>query len=211
MSDDGFAREHLGYIANILEEKKQDYALNHDLWQACKSARLKPEGKKAYGVKFSADGAKVTLCGAVIDSDGFARITLIEEKETIYGTAWLANWLNTRYNEAACVVIDGRNGVDVLIDKMAGTWKMKGSIIKPTASDMIAAVSTLLNEISEQTVTWYEQQTLLNESAMTSVKRAIGKGWGFGGEKPEPIEACALALWGCRNSKRQPGKQMRIG
>ena len=77
---------------------------------------------------------------------------------------------------------------------------------------MIAAVSTLINELAEETVSWYGEQELLNDSAMTSVKRSIGSGggFGFGGENPEPIEACALALWGCRNSKSEPGRKMRI-
>lgn len=210
MTDDGFAREHLGHMTYVTE-KKQDFAINYKMWQACKSPRPKPEGKTAYGVKFSADGSKVTLCGAVIDSSGLARISLIEEKETIYGTGWLADWLNARYKTASCVVIDGKNGVDVLVDKIASTWRLKGTIIRPSAGEMIAAVSTLTNEISEKTVTWYELQEQLDDSAKTSVKRAIGKGWGFGGDNSGPIEACALALWGCRNSKREPGKQMRIG
>ena len=111
------------------------------------------------------------------------------------------------------MVIDGRNGVDVLVDKIAPTWMIKGSIIKPSAKDMIAAVSTLTNELAEKTVSWYGLQSQLNDSAMTSIKRPIGTGggYGFGGENPEPIEACALALWGCRNSKREPGRKMRIG
>ena len=75
------------------------------------------------------------------------------------------------------------------------------------------AVSANINELAEETVSWYGEQELLNDSAMTSVKRSIGSGggFGFGGENPEPIEACALALWGCRNSKSEPGRKMRIG
>lgn len=210
MSDDSFAREHLGFMADI-EEMQIDYALDKKQWEACKSPRLKPEGKTAYGVKFTADGSEVCLCGAVIDNDGMARITLIELKSTIYGTQWLADWLNSRYTKACCVVIDGRNGVDVLVEKLQNTWKAKHSILRPSAKDVIAAVSTLTNELSERTVTWYEKQDILNDSATTSIKRKIGQGFGFGGDNSAPIEACALALWGCRNSKREPGKQMRIG
>jgi hypothetical protein len=76
---------------------------------------------------------------------------------------------------------------------------------------MIAAVSTLVNDLNEQTITWYKPQEDLRESATTSTKRPIGGGWGFGGEDATPIEACALALWGARNSKRNPSKKMRIG
>lgn len=210
MSPDGFARERLGWWAPTIT-KEENYAISAAVWDACKSAAKKPEGKTAYGVKFSADGAEVTLCGAVIPANGKARISLIERRPTGSGTQWLADWLNDRYSKAACVVIDGRNGVDVLVDKISSTWKMKGSVIRPTARDVIASVSTLTDALNERTVTWYEGQEVLRESAVTSVKRSIAGGWGFGGDNSTPIEAAALALWGAKNSRRDPNKKMRIG
>lgn len=210
MGIDGFARERLGWWAPILIHKL-DYAIDSELWDSCKSDELKPEGKTAYGVKFSADGSEVVLCGAVIPKDGLPRISLIDRKPTGYGTQWLADWLNDRYDKACCVVIDGRNGVDVLIDKISGVWRMKGSVLRPTAKDMIAAVSLLMDSLTENTVTWYSQQLDLRESAVTATRRPISGGWGFGGDNSCPIEACALALWGCKNSKRDPSRRMRIG
>ena len=210
MSADGFARERLGWWAPELT-RKEDYAIPADVWDACSSPELKPEGKTAYGVKFSADGSVVSLCGAVLPADGPARVSLIEQKSTSYGTKWLADWLNARYTQASCVVIDGRNGVDVLVDRISGVWRMKGSVIRPTAKEVIASVGTLTDALNEQTVTWYEKQLALRESAITSVKRKIGGGWGFGGENATPIEAAALALWGAKTSKRDPSAQMRIG
>lgn len=171
----------------------------------------KPEGKTAYGVKFSLDGSAVALCGAVCPEVGEARISLIELKTTDRGIQWLADWLNQRYKMASCVVIDGRNGVDFLIEKITPVWKYKQSIVRPAAKEVIAAASQLSQEINEQTVTWYKYQEILNESAITSVKRPISGGWGFGGENSIPIEAAALALWGCRTSKRNPNRKMRIG
>ena len=210
MSPDGFARERLGWWSPILETK-EDYAIPADVWDACKSSDPKPDGKAAYGVKFSADGAEVSLCGAVIPKAGKARVSLIERRQTGHGTQWLADWLNERYKKASCVVIDGRNGVDVLIDKIVPTWRMKGSVIRPSVRDVIASVSTLTDALNEQTVTWYDGQDMLRESAVTSVKRPIAGGWGFGGDNSTPIEAAALALWGAKNSKRDPEKKMLIG
>lgn len=210
MSVDGFARERLGWWTPIAQEKVE-YALDRKAWEACASDEPKPEGKTAYGVKFTADGAFVTLCGAVCPADGKARISLIDSRPTGGGTRWLAEWLNERYGKAACVVIDGRNGVDVLVDRIADVWKTKGSVIRPSARDMVASVSQLSNEIAEQTVTWYRPQAILNESAVTSTKRSLAGGWAFGGADSAPIEAAALALWGARNSKRDPSRKMRIG
>lgn len=210
MDADTFARERLGWWSPVAEHKEAS-AIDRAAWSACASNALKPEGKTAYGVKFSPDGAEVCLCGAVVDANGRSRISLIERKPTGIGIAWLADWLNARYAEASCVVIDGRNGVDVLVDRISNVWKMKGSVIRPGAKEAVAAADTLANEINERTVTWYQKQNALNASAVNAVKRPIGGGYGFGGEDSAPIEACALALWGVRTSKRDPKRKMRIG
>jgi hypothetical protein len=172
---------------------------------------LKPYGKTAYGIKFTFDGSEVILCGAVIPSEGEARISLIDRKPTGYGLQWLADWLNLRYSKASCVVIDGKNGADVLVEKLTPVWKAKDSIIRPGGKQILAAVSTLTNALSERTVTWYYEQNALDESALKSVKRPIAGGWGFGGENSGPIEAASLALWGAKTAKRDPTKKMRIG
>lgn len=108
-------------------------------------------------------------------------------------------------------MIDGRNGVDVLIDRIADTWRMKGSVIRPGAKDVVVSVGLLTNELNERTVTWFSAQEALQNSALSATKRAIGGGWGFGGPDSAPIEAAALALWGARTSKRDPSRTMRIG
>ena len=210
MDADTFARERLGWWTPE-ETHTEDLALDADAWQKCASDELKPEGKTAYGVKFSADATEVVLCGAVIPKEGKARISLINRQPTAIGIQWLADWLNERYSIAACVVIDGRNGVDVLCDKIAKTWKYKGSVIRPRAGDVIAAVGLLTNMVNEKTLTWYRQQDALNQSAITSIKRKIGSGYGFGGMDSLPIDACSLALWGAKNTKRDPSRKMRIG
>lgn len=209
MDKDTFARERLGWWSPINNNK--DYAIDRTKWDACASDEEKPEGKTAYGVKFSADGSLVALCGAVCPDNGKARVSLIDIKTTERGIQWLADWLNQRYMLASCVVIDGKNGVDFLIEKITDTWKNKHSIIRPSGRDAIAASSQLIQEINEQTVTWYKLQEILNESAITAVKRPIAGGWGFGGDNSTPIEAAALALWGCRTSTRNPKRKMRIG
>lgn len=210
LDPDTFARERLGWWSPVFKEKDEK-ALDQAAWQSCASVELKPEGKVAYGVKFTPDGSEVVLCGAVCPADGPARISLIERGSTARGIRWLADWLNARYDKAACVVIDGRNGVDLLVEKIQDKWKFKGSVVKPSAKEVVAAASALVDAVNEQSLTWYEPQIDLNDSATTSIKRNIGGGWGFGGENSAPIEACALALWGARNTKRDPSRKMRIG
>lgn len=210
MSIDGFARERLGWWSPILTEISNK-ALDEGAWKMCMSEHEKPEGKTAYGIKFSIDGTEVALAGAVIDADGISRISLIKRETTAKGIRWLSDWLNQRVNQACCVVIDGRNGVDVLCDRISDTWKYKDSVIRPTTKDIVAAAGLLSNEVNENNLTWYKLQEDLNDSAINSIKRTIGGGWGFGGDNSIPIEACSLALWGVKNSKRDPRKKMRIG
>lgn len=210
MDPDMFARERLGWWSPVITSK-QEFVIPVDVWDACKSKEKKPDGRTAYGVKFSADGAEVCLCGAVIPKSGPARISLIEKRPTGHGLGWLGEWLNERYETACCVVIDGRNGVDVLIDKISPVWKMKGSVIRPGVKDVIAAVGTLTDAINEKRLTWYEGQEILRDSAVKSTKRKLGGGYAFGGDNSIPIEAAALALWGAINSKRDPTRTMRIG
>ena len=211
LSAAGFARERLGFWAKPVTTSTA-LAIDAALWDSCKSDEERPEGKTAYGVKFTADGAEVVLAGAVLPSNGEAgRISLLAIEPTGNGLTWLANWLNERYKNAACVVIDGRNGADVLIDKIRPVWIFKDSVIKPTAQNVITAASMLINDLNEHAITWYSQQEELRDAAITATKRPISGGWGFGGAASAPIEACSLALWGCRTSKRNPTKKMRIG
>ena len=215
LSPDGFARERLGWWAKPAEAPGSELAINADQWDRCRSEEERPEGKTAYGVKFTPDGAEVVLAGAVIPKTGKARISLIAVEPTGAGLSWLANWLNERYKKASCVVIDGRNGADVLIEKLrpsgGGAWAFKDSIIKPSAQNVITAANMLVNDLNEESITWYAGQEELRDSAITATKRNISGGWGFGGQTCAPIEACSLALFGCRTSKRNPQRQMLIG
>lgn len=208
-SKDGFCRERLGWWAPRAD--RQIYAIPKDAWNKCKSPELKPEGRTAYGIKFSPDGSEVCLCGAVLPENGPARISLLEQKNTGAGTQWLADFLNERYKKASCVVIDGKNNADLLVEKIADTWRQKGSIIRPKYREIIAAADTLREAIMTEQLTWYEKQESLHDSAVTSIRRKIGGGYGIGGENSGPIEAASLALWGVKNAKRDPTKKMRIG
>ena len=210
LDPDTFARERLGWWSPVAVEQ-QDYALDRAAWEACASEDEKPEGKTAYGIKFAADGSCVCLCGAVIPKDGPARVSLLELQPSGRGLAWLADWLNQRYDKASCVVIDGRNGVDVLVERIREVWKAKNSVVRPAVRDVIAAVGLFTTAVNEGGLTWYRPQTALNESALTSTKRPISGGYGFGGENSLPVEASALALWGAKTSKRDPSRKMRIG
>lgn len=210
LDPDTFARERLGWWSPE-PTQQTDYALDKAAWDKCASNEEKPEGKTAYGIKFAADGSAVCLCGAVLPRSGPARISLLELQPGGRGVAWLADWLNQRYGQAGCVVIDGHGGADVLVDRIRDTWKAKNAVVRPSAKEVVAAAGLLVNAVNEGSLTWYAPQQALRESAVTATKRPIGGGFGFGGEGSLPIEACALALWGAKTTRRDPTKKMRIG
>lgn len=210
LSKDGFARERLGWWPPVATVQNE-YVLDATRWESCRSMEKKPDGKTAYGVKFNVDGTEVVLCGAVIPTDGPARISLIRRESMSRGVQWLADWLNERYVKASCVVIDGKNGADVLIDKISPVWRAKDCIVRCGSKQVLAAVGTLTAAVNEQKLTWYFGQEDLNNSATSSVKRPFSGGFGFGGENSAPIEAASLALWGAQTAKRNPNKEMMIG
>lgn len=102
LDPDTFARERLGWWTPVAEERI-DYAIDRAAWESCASDDPKPDGKTAYGVKFSADGSAVCLCGAVIPPKGPARVSLLELQPTGRGLGWLADWLNGRHDRAGVV------------------------------------------------------------------------------------------------------------
>lgn len=210
MDPDTFARERLGWWSPVAAGRP-DYALDRAAWEACASDAPKPEGKTAYGIKFAPDGSAVCLCGAVLPADGPARVSLIELQPAGRGLGWLADWLCARYTAASCVVIDGRGGAEVLIDRIREVWRAKNAVVRPGVREVVAAAGLLVNAVNEGGLTWYRPQQTLAESAVTAIRRPLGGGFAFGGEHSLPIEACALALWGAKTSRRDPARKMRIG
>ena len=149
---DTFARERLGWWSPVAAEHL-DYALDRKAWAACASEEEKPEGKTAYGVKFAADGSAVCLCGAVIPKEGPARVSLIDLRPTGQGLAWLADWLCDRYGKASCVVIDGRNGVDVLDADKLKSRRMIGLDVMGETVEYTSCVSCFTSDLMKLTKT----------------------------------------------------------
>jgi hypothetical protein len=206
---DSFAREYLGWWSPIA--RKKDTLIDATAWDACATDHpLLPE-RTCYGVKFAADGSEVVL--AVAESRGDVTHVELQERRTMAsGTAWLADWLCERTNVGCCVVVDGRSGSQALVERMSGRVP-RGYVVTPSSGDVVASASMLCDAVNEKKLTWFRPQEQLRESATTATRRAIGRGggWGFGGADPLPIEACALALWGSRTTKRNPFRKARIG
>ena len=208
MSADGFARERLGWWSPTAG--LPDFVIPANKFEALAVDEVPTGGRVAYGVKFSPDGAEVSLAAARLH-DGRVYIEQIRRESMAVGLGWLADWIAERKNVGCCCVIDGRAGAPALVDKL-GIMPL-GYIETPTTAQVVAACTRLLDCINDGTLEWFRPQNDLKDSAITSTRRKIGSagGWGFGGDNPIPIEAASLALSGVFNSKRNPERKQRIG
>ena len=208
MTRDGFARERLGWWSPTAG--LPDFAIPASKWQGLAVDDAPGNGRDAYGVRFSADGSEVCLSAARLH-DGRVFVQTMRRESMAMGLGWLADWIAARKSTGCCCVIDGKAGAQALVEKLG---KMPlNYIVTPSAAQVIAACTTLVDKVNDGTLEWYAAQDDLRDSATTSVRRRIGSagGWGFGGENPVPIEAASLALWGVLNTKRNPERKQRIG
>ena len=210
MKPDSFAREYLGRWNPSM--RVADFLITSMAWNAAKQTRAPHTyDKLAYGVRFTPDGRSVTLATAVIHQHG-CHVEFVRSEPTVVGVGWLVDWLIARKGKAAAVGIDGRADATDLGQQLVNAGMPKQAVMVARTSDAIAADAMLVNAINDGNLTHLDDPALA-ESALGATRRVIGKdgGYGFGGECPERLDACALALWAARTTKRDPRRKGRIG
>lgn len=210
MKPDSFAREYLGRWNPSL--RVADFLITSMSWHDTQTAKPPTDiGKLAYGIRFTPDGRSVSLACAVTHSDG-CHVEYIRTEPTVAGIAWLVDWIVARKGKAAAVAIDGRADATDLGQQLVAAGMPKGAVMVARTSDAITADAMLVNAVNDGTLTHLDDPALA-ESALGATRRPIGKdgGYGFGGECPERLDACALALWAARTTKRDPRRRGRIG
>ena len=212
LSPDGFARERLGMwlegVQNTIIDRKKWDALAVD--ESLAPVETETE-KTAFGVKFSPDGARVSLGVARLDKGEPAYIELVEEKDTTHGMQWLVDGLMGVTKTASCVVIDGKSGAQALMERLRSAGAPKRFMVAPSTSDVVSAYGGFLADIYEKQFTHLTSPALDN-AVYNTMKRTIGNAGGFGftgyGDTDvSPVEAVALALWGVKTTKRNPKRK----
>lgn len=201
-----FAHQRLGWF------KKRDGAdtiVSAEEWDALEVDDA-PEtwDKLAYGVKFTPDGDSVSLSVCTVSGDR-CHVEFIREEPTTAGTGWLVEWLSDRrrVREAAAIGIDGRADVDDLCIKLRERCVPKNALMPARTSGAISAAGMTLNAIHDGTLT-HVADDALSQSVLGATRRPIGKdGFGFGGDCPQRLDSCALALWAARMTKRDPRRR----
>lgn len=210
MDTDGFARERLGWWATTGYKR----VIDPEVWKKCgiEANESPKEGKMGVGVKFSQDGTKYALSIALKSKDKPLYVEFYDYGNMSDGIRPLSDWILERKNKIACVAIDGKSGCDALVQMLNdGGFPRKG-IMLPGTRGVVAASSQFLNDVNEGNVTHLNGQEQMDESALKSEKRLIGRdgGWGFGGEFSLPVESAAIGLWGVKETRRSPGRGSRI-
>ena len=204
-----FAHQRLGWFAS---KSETDRLISQEAWQDA-TVNDPPDAydKLAYGVRFTPDGRLVTLATAAVHEDG-CHVEFVRSEPTVAGVGWLVDWLVARKGRAAAVGIDGRADATDLGQQLVNAGMPKQAVMVARTSDAIAADAMLVNAVNDGHLTHLDDSALA-ESALGATRRAIGKdgGFGFGGECPERLDACALALWAARTTKRDPRRKGRIG
>ena len=206
LSQDGFARERLGWWAS----EGQQAMITESEWEALTIANP-PDGKRAFGVKFSPDGATVALALAVKPSEGPSYVQVIDYRSMRDGTSWIADYLIAAKDVTSVAVIDGKAHADALVAQMREEGYPRMAIIMPRTADVIASATRFYNAVKEGKVTHYAQPPFTSVVTMAT-KRPIGTngGWGWDGigdTDPSMIEAASLALWGVMTTKRNPTRK----
>ena len=209
MTADGFARERLGWWSSV-EQDAMGPVISPEEWDALAVDGPAPEGRTAFGVKFSVDGEEVALAAAVMGESG-VHVELVARESMARGFSWLVPWIKERKSTAVCVVIDGKSHARALVESLG---RMPVNYVVMSGSEEVTAASAAFLEcVRSGRLTWYSKQENLRASVTTSPRRTVGSrgGWSFGGADSTPVEAAALAVWGVQNSKRVPGRVQRIG
>ncbi|QIU87084.1 hypothetical protein [Trueperella pyogenes] len=211
MSEDGFARERLGQW----DTAGAQVAINVDDWQARFIAvdDVPVDGRWAFGVKFSPDGAHVGLAGALRPADGPVHVEAIDWHSIREGTAWLVDFLLERKDKAATVAIDGKYGTAMLANELAEAGFPKKAIVAPRVEQVVAAHSMFEQAIEHEGLTTIEQEDVVKQIT-SATKRKISKDGGFGWAARDDgtvvlLDALTLAFWAARTTRRNPGRKVR--
>lgn len=210
MTREDFARERLGWWTPYVTAQA---VIPPDAWKATTIHAIGNlyKRKTVLAVRFSPDGSFYALAGAKSNAVGKAAFELVEIGSTARGTAALADALFERRRTTACVVVDGHSGADALCGRLDQLKVPRGYIVRPSTGDVIASSQGFVDSLRDGSVAHSDQEAM-DKAATTATARMIGRdgGWAFDGDGGEAMQACALALWGLRTTKRDPRRRQRM-
>lgn len=184
-------------------------------WEAGQ-VEVAPDGRPAYGVKFSTDGERVSIAAAVPDGES-VHVEVIAQLPATTATVAdkpLAEWLAGVWRSASCIVVDGKAGSGALEADLVRLKVPTRAIRRPTVDQVVTAHKQFLDAVMAGQVT-HIGQAELNAAVLVATKREIGKlgGWGWqpiGDGDVLDLESATLAAWGVRQNKPSARVPRRI-
>ncbi len=204
-----FAHQRLGWFA---ERSGADKLFSKEEWDALEADSPDSWEKLAYGVKFTPDGKYASLSVCVVNAES-AHVEFIREESTVSGIGWLVEWLSDsrRVKGCAAIGVDGKADAVDLGQQLVKNGVPEKAVMVASTGNAIAAAGMFLNAVRDAKLT-HPADDKLDDSVLGATRRQIGKdGFGFGGEWPERIDSCSLALWAARTTKRNPNRKGRAG
>lgn len=210
-SDESFRREALGVWDELAGVAN---AFTPDAWNALEGTAPKA-GRDVYGVRFSPDGLEVALAVARRPEEGPVFIEGIRSEPLSAGTGWLVDFLASKQERAAQIVVDGKSGVGYLVQALqdAGV-KNKKLVWQPSLDQVIAAHAMFDQAVISHDVA-HSAQPEMTVQVLAASRRKIGSRGGFGWQAPEGgsvtmFEAATLAYWGAKVTRRNPIKRKQV-
>jgi hypothetical protein len=207
LGDDSFRREGMGIwdkantTTALIKPREWSDLLVHEA----------PPGAVAYGVKFSADGSRVSLAVAVRpDDDSPVHVEVVRSASMAAGDGWLVDWLVARLPGSLGVAIDGKSGSGPLINELRKRRVAPRLIISPSIDQVISAHSMVLGSAQAGALSHFGQSGL-DDAVKGATKRPIGKreagGWGWQpiGDSVDvtPLEAVTFAHFVAATTRRK--------
>lgn len=212
MTDAQFAMERLGIWAT---ETAMRSIILPDEWKRT-GITTPPDGVKSFGIKFAADGSRVSVAGAMKPDDGPVHVELVgaHSGTMAAGTNSLVDWLASRWRDTSMIVVDGTGLAGAFVNALRAAGVPDRVIKTPSWTEVAAGNAMMLNAVITGEVTHLksEGQQVLDTSATGTTKKFHGdKGawsWSPINEQADevPIAATALAYWAAKTSKRRPGQ-----
>lgn len=193
-SNDAWRREGLG----VWDRTATSSLIHSREWSSTKDTA--PEfDMKCYAVRFSVDGASVALAVGVRGADRIHTDVIAHEPMGL-GMGWLVEWLSTRWQDAALILVDGKSGASTLVDALLAAGVNGRRIVTPTTENVIAAHAGFLEAVRTKTATHHDQEPLTKIVARAT-KRKVGTAGGWAWQAMDdqtdvtPLDAVTWAWW----------------